>query len=420
MLNLPIYARSGVYYFHTRIAGRQFKRSLGTSNPLVAKLRALEFLKAAFMSDPKVSDFPFDPDRLRRYEIDLKNGVLKASDAQDHKLMMDALDRMGPIPGGWPKADAQPALGPQARGLKLFPLLDKFFLLKTHLKPATVAAYKNTITEFSGFLKNPMVQHVGVSDVTRYQEHLAGRANTSRTIDNKVATVRALMNFAIAQGYYFDKNPAQNRNLLTKKQKMAGGYAIFEEDEIEKLFSSASFKAEKTDDPDYYWAVVLGLVSGCRISEITSLHATHFKTSKAKTRYVKINDAKTLAGLRDVPLPDSLFAAGLDAFIEGKTAVFKYRTRDGKGSGNAVGKKFSRHLAELDLSREKLVFHSLRKFCNNFLLSQRVEYEPRCQFLGHEINSVNIQTYTNKLTVDDLAERVGAAQEKLVGLVGPA
>ena len=201
---------------------------------------------------------------------------------------------------------------------------------------------------------------------------------------------------------------------------MAGGYAIFEEDEIEKLLGAASFKAEKIDDPDYYWAVVLGLVSGCRISEITSLQSGHFKTSKAQTRYLKIMDAKTLAGVRDVPLPDSLFAAGLDDFIAGKTAIFKYRTRDGKGSGNAVGKKFARHLEELGLSRSKLVFHSLRKFCNNFLLGQKVEYEARCQFLGHEINSVNIQTYSNKLTVDDLADRVGPVQEKLVGMVGDA
>ena len=57
MLNLPIYARSGVYYFHARIAGRQFKRSLGTSNQLVAKLSVLGFLAAGFMSNPNVSDF---------------------------------------------------------------------------------------------------------------------------------------------------------------------------------------------------------------------------------------------------------------------------------------------------------------------------------------------------------------------------
>lgn len=128
-----------------------------------------------------------------------------------------------------------------------------------------------------------MVQRVGVSDVTRYLEYLADRKNTLCTIYNKVATVRALMNFAIAQGYYFDENPALNCNLLTKKQKMAGGYTIFEEDEIEKLFGSASFMAEKTDDPDYYWAVVIGLVSGCRISEMISLHAVHFKISNAQT-----------------------------------------------------------------------------------------------------------------------------------------
>ena len=44
--------------------------------------------------------------RIARCQAVAKNGVLKASDAQDHKPMMEALERIDPIPSGWPKNEA--------------------------------------------------------------------------------------------------------------------------------------------------------------------------------------------------------------------------------------------------------------------------------------------------------------------------
>lgn len=39
MLKLPVYLRGHTCYFHTRISGVQFKRSLGTSDPLTVGFR---------------------------------------------------------------------------------------------------------------------------------------------------------------------------------------------------------------------------------------------------------------------------------------------------------------------------------------------------------------------------------------------
>ena len=230
MLSLPVYLRGSTYYFHNRIGGKQFKKTLNTSDPLVARLRAVELLRLIEVNKPKLSDFNFNSSPLSRYELDLTRGIAKANDAEDHQRLMAALSLLKQ-PGTGQGAEAV-GLGSKAQnqpqGLKLMVLLDKLFILKTHLKQATSVAYKAVIQEFSLFLKNPQVQNIGISDVTRYQEFLASKKNTSRTIDSKIGTVRLLMNFAIKQGYYFEKNPAENRNLLTKKQKMTGGYAIFE------------------------------------------------------------------------------------------------------------------------------------------------------------------------------------------------
>ena len=405
MLSLPIYVRGGTYYLHTRIAGKQFKRSLHTADKTVAIVRASRYLEAVEVT-------------IRRYEIDLGRGIFKASDEEDHKRLIETL---GVFQSSVAGASIEKPSAPTAsakQGLNLAALLNKFFLLKSQLKQATVIAYKATIDEFSKFLGNPVVTSVYISDVSRYQEHLANAKKTPRTIDNKVAIIRALFNFAIKQGYYFEKNPAENRSLQSKKDKLKGGYAIFDEQEIQQIYSSNFLSESKKSDPDYYWALILGLVTGCRISEITSLKAIQFRKTIAGTNYLRIEEAKTLAGTREIPLPKNLDALGLPAFLEGKDQVFKYKLRLGKGSGNAVGKKFSRHLDEVKITRDKLVYHSLRKFLNDFFLKQDIPIEARCQFFGHDLDNVNVQTYTRKLTVDEISERVKAPQEKVLKIAG--
>ena len=356
---------------------------------------------------------------IRTYEIDLKNGLLKSDGVEDHQRMMEALAVLTAHkqPISQPAAPFKEELSGKQHGLRLLVVLDKFFLLKTHLKQSTNIAYKSAVGEFSQFLKNPLIQNIGVSDVTRYQEHLAGNKNQSRTIDSKIGTIRLLINFAIKQGYYFEKNPAENRNLLTKKQKMTGGYGIFEEQEISQIFNSHFMKMAKMNDLDYYWTLVLALATGCRISEITSLKAEQFKLSSGGTHYINILDSKTYAGLREIPYPYYLHKE-LKEFIGDKNQVFKYTLRMGKGSGNAVGKKFSRHLSELKIIRPKLVFHSLRKFVNDMFMKDKVQFEPRCQFFGHEIDSVNVQTYSNKYSVDELFKQIKPSQNEILKLAG--
>lgn len=410
MLNLPVYARSGIYYFHTRVGGKQIKRSLATRNKTVAIIKASKIIEALMK---------IDLSGIRTYEIDLKNGLLKSDGVEEHQRMLEALGVLTASQQqiSQPAAPSKEEPAGKQSGLRLLVVLDKFFLLKTHFKQSTNIAYKNVIEDFSQFLKNPFIQNIGVSDITRYQEFLAGNKNQSRTIDNKIGTIRLLMNFAIKQGYYFEKNPAEKRNLLTKKQKMAGGYGIFEEEEIRLIFNSQFLKLAKINDLDYYWTLVLGLVTGCRISEITSLKTDQFKISSGGNYYIQILDSKTNAGLREIPYPDYLHKE-LNKFIGTKNQVFRYTLRLGKGSGNAVGKKFSRHLSELKIIRPKLVFHSLRKFVNDMFLKHDVQFEPRCQFFGHEIDSVNVQTYSKKFSVDQLFKHVEKSQNEIMKLAG--
>ena len=421
MLNIPVYLLGSSYYLHTRINGQQVKRSLRTSYTREALRRALILLHA--MTTPKQPPIS--------YTLDVERGIFQADGEEDHKRMMEAAalalqlrngSQTSASGSGAPPGANAPALANSAfNALTLPELLEKFFLLRKHLKQATAIAYRNCVNELDAFLKHPAITQITASDITRYQEHLANaqKKNSTRTIDNKISVIRALFNFAKKQGYTKQDNPAANRALLTKKQRLAGGYAIFEREEIATFFSSSFFKDQQKKDPDYANAVLLGLFTGCRIGEITNLQTNQFKITPTGIRYITIRDSKTSAGIREIPLHPFAYKLVSD-FIENKNGkIFKYVEKEGKGTGNAVGKKFARNLIDAKIDRPKLVFHSLRKFVNNEFMKNGVNIETRCQIIGHELDNVNVSTYTNKINIEELAAASFPTFELIYSLVTP-
>lgn len=401
MLNLPVYLRGNTYYLHTRVLGKQVKKSLGTNDKKTAMMLAGQLLAQIF------------PMVIRRYEIDLHRGVLKSDGPEDHARMLVALETLGKLS---PHAPSPPGSPLKARvGLRLPEVVEKFFQLKKQLRPATVLAYKNTCNEFAGFINNPMVDEIDISDVTRYQDHLA-KFNTTRTIDNKIGVLNSVFNFAKKQGYYFKDNPAAGRKLMTNQQRAKGGFAIFEVEDLQKVFGS-EFQNWKKKDPDFYYVCMLALISGCRVSEITSLLAENLRLTPV--HHIKIKDSKTQAGVRSVPIPKT-FLEELREFYKRKTAkeqIFKYKLRLGKGSGTAVGQKFGRHLDRVGIDNDQLVFHSLRKFFNDFCMKNNIAFEPRCQVMGHEIDNVNVGIYTNEFSIEQLEKIFTPVQKKILALI---
>jgi hypothetical protein len=95
MLSLPVYLRGTTYYFHTRFRGKQFKRSLNTSDRRTAIIRALDWIRAIRMADNEI-----DLSKIRKFEIDLSQGIAKADGPDDHAHMMEALAMMKSLQAG--------------------------------------------------------------------------------------------------------------------------------------------------------------------------------------------------------------------------------------------------------------------------------------------------------------------------------
>lgn len=406
---------------------------MDTGKQKVAIMRAINLLALLMAKQAPIDINSIDLDDPKSFEMDIGRGMFKSDGPEDHQRMMEALAVFKEVqasqPAPIPQATAQPKQQNQ-HGLTLPQVVDKLILLKKDLSEATRIAYKKTATEFSNYLKHPLVYDIMPGDITRYQEYLSEdhktgkndrKANSTRTIDNKIGNIRSIINFAKKQGYTNGENPAANRELLSsKKRKLADRYAIFDTNEIRKLYWSTAMAEARKKNPDYYWVLMLAIHTGCRISEITSLKANQFKVTDAGTNYIQLYDSKTSAGVRPIPIPQQLLDAGLSDFIKGKDKIFKYQDREGKGSGNAVGKKFKRMLEQLELTRDRLVFHSLRKFVNDFLKQKGIRYEVRCQFIGHEVSDINNAVYANNYTIDQIAEMLDPLQADWAQLSGLA
>lgn len=119
---------------------------------------------------------------------------------------------------------------------------------------------------------------------------------------------------------------------------------------------------------------------------------------------------------RDVPVPRRYFDQ-LNAFLEVKGQMgFKFR-KDGKGASDPVRKLLDEHLQALGLEQENYTFHGLRKTLNNFLKSNEVDFESRCQFVGHEFEHVNNDIYSKKKPVEAIAKDVLPSLDKLLELI---
>lgn len=366
-----------------------------------------ELLENLAMNKPRLQDF--DLSNIRTYEIDAKNGYLKTDGtAEDHQRAIEAINALKGLQGlPTPQSATQTPETPlktASRGIKVAELVEQYFKLKKQLKPATALAYGNVAKEFAQYIRKQHIADITESDVLRYQSWLADKGNATRTIDNKLINLHALFKFAIQQKHYEGENPAANKALMTKKQRLKEGYGIFEREEIEAIFNCDFMKVAKEKDKDYFYTLFITLFTGMRIGEVTSLQKDQFKISDKGINYIAIKDSKTLAGQREIPLYKPFYYF-IKPFIDSKEdKIFKYEQKDGKGSGNAAGKKFPRHLKAAGVIRQKLVFHSLRKFVNNEMKRFGVDVEARCQLLGHEFDNVNSNIYSNEFTIEHLEE----------------
>ena len=166
----------------------------------------------------------------------------------------------------------------------------------------------------------------------------------------------------------------------------------FEPDDVVKLLD----EAKRRGDDDLADLIRLGMWTGCRIEELCAL-----KVEQVKDDYFSIEDAKTKAGWRDVPIHRELaltmarlIESSEDGYVLSGLSFNKYGDRS-----NGIGKRFGRLKANYGGFGPQHVFHSIRKTVVTILENAGVPENVVADIVGHEKTTMTYGLYSGGLSL---------------------
>lgn len=236
------------------------------------------------------------------------------------------------------------------------------------------------------------------------------------TVNRHMATLSALWKWAEEREHCEGRNPFQgHRRKLTNGRNKAG-YVAWEPDELRTLFA----KPPKRDDLTE--VMLVAMFTGMRLNEIASLTFGQIRTADG-VAFIDVQDAKTIAGQRKVPLHPRL--SWLVARAKGKPAedrVWPRFTGEGPGKkpGGDAGKQFTAFKAAAGFKDRRRVFHSFRKNVVGQLERAGVPQNEVAQLVGHEKQGLTFGVYGANMPLSRLAEIVALIDYPGLSLPEPA
>ena len=294
------------------------------------------------------------------------------------------------------------------------------------LSKKTLYEYGQLQRKFAAWLKSGEgkgivnLAKVGRKEIAGYIDLVIKEGVSLQTIQRKyLASLSGLFEFAQTVGEYPQGDlPTKNHKLYThrdqKKSKSKSGWKPFSDEDLSLIFNPENFL--EWDKPCDFWLPLLGLFTVGRLSELCQLKPANIRKIDGIWA-IDINEddegqtVKTAAGVRVIPLHPKLIELGFLDYVEdvrpyGGT-IFPYMTPDKFNHfGKTPGRRFGEYLDSLGISDKKKVFHSFRSTSNDRLKQNGVPEESRCQFVGHEYDTVNSKTYSKKHGVKYLRDKV--------------
>ena len=294
------------------------------------------------------------------------------------------------------------------------------------LSKKTLYEYGQMQRKFAAWLENAKgvgkvsLHSVGRPEIASFIDVLKSEGVTLQTIQKKyLASLNGLFEFAQTTGDYPAGDlPTKNHKIYTrrdqKKSKSKSGWKPFTNEDLSLIFNPESLLAR--DKPCDFWLPLLGLYTGGRLSELCQLKPANIRQIDGIWA-IDINEddddqsVKTSAGIRIIPLHPQLIELGFLDYVAdvrqyGGT-LFPYMTPDQFNHyGKTPGRRFGEYLDSIGISDKKKVFHSFRSTSNDRLKQNGVPEESRCQFIGHEHDTVNSKTYSEEFGVRYLRDNV--------------
>ncbi|MBU9158649.1 site-specific integrase [Burkholderia gladioli] len=427
--------RHGTYYLRvvvpkslqTALKQVEFRKSLGTKDFQQAKLLALHFnmqIESTRMSKPKITDFVIQPSDLDKYRINLKDGIIEATDAEDHARAMDAIEKMGRF------KDAVTVVAGklETKSLLLSDVVEKYLLEKKFdNKDSTLYEKKNCYNDFIEFSKGPRIGSVTDETAIAYKQNMLANNISARRINAKISFLNDLFEFAINNKYYFQTNPFTKIRISAKSRlaQNENHWVAYIDEELKTIFSPKHYGFMRRK-PDYFFGPLIALFTGMRIEEICAMRADLVK-EEAGIHYFDIpaDIAKTQKSIRKVPISDAIVSTGFLDYVadvrkHGKSHIFFYLPPSGKnGFSKNLSRRYGQYLdtSAINITSPEKVFHSFRATFINYLTDLNTNPALVMSLVGHiEQNLVNVKLNSVHFTKYQ-AEKSLATLKNIVDIV---
>lgn len=233
------------------------------------------------------------------------------------------------------------------------------------------------------------------------------QGTTSKTAKDRMTWVKSLLKYAHVELELIKKNPWDGLNIHTKTTYRRRPWSAAELQIIfnQKLFTSYELPKDKKAGADAaYWIPLLGLYTGARLGELAQLTTTDIQTEAdiqvlSITNEGEIQQVKTAAGIRKIPIHKELLRLGFIDYVEHikslqHLSLWPHLPKRKNKPGGYFSNWFGTWKSTLGLTT--VDFHSFRHTARSQLAYRDISEPIIDALLGHEIQgSTGAKVYTH-------------------------
>ena len=239
-----------------------------------------------------------------------------------------------------------------------------------------------------------------------------------RTVSERLRHLKAVYKKMKIKRRYSGENPLEHWEALvsSRERKKDGQKSIRSVERVEVFFNGEYYSQFRHKAPNMYLLLMTAIVTGMRASSIARLKEEDLMLSVGGTPMIDVTRDKTVAGVRQVPLPKPLFDALKEYLRDNKNMGFKADTSDNYSSAiSKANRRFKKIFG--GETAEQLNAHDMRRSFNEYLKKRGVQLDVRSAVMGHSQREVNVVSYTNGISVDESSDVISTIQEDLLKLM---